>query len=666
MSFAPRPSVGRIPVLGVGPSLEEGRWPAKAVVGEAVPVWATIMREGHDAVGATLVVTAPDGTTTSKPMPCEDFGMSLYRASTIPTTPGDYVFAVEAWSDPVATWRTIADVKLHAGQDIQLVLAEGSAVLERAAEQPGRAAADARLLYGAIAALRDSRLDPEARVAAAMSPKVRALLLRAPLREWVTRSAEYPLRVDRERALVSAWYEMFPRSEGARYDAPTKAWVSGTFATAARRLPVIARMGFDIVYLTPIHPIGTSFRKGRNNSLEATPGDPGSPYAIGSPEGGHDAIHPELGTMADFVGFVAKAKKSGLEVGLDFALQCSPDHPWVTEHPEWFGVRADGSIAYAENPPKKYQDIYPLNFDRDPEGLYVAIREVLEVWIRAGVTAFRVDNPHTKPLTFWERLLGDVRASHPDVIFLSEAFTLPAMMHALAKIGFHQSYTYFTWRPTAAEMGEYLTELAGASSYFMRPSFWPTTHDILTPDMQSGGAPIFAARAVVAATGSPSWGIYSGYELVENVARPGVEEQIDNEKYEYKPREWARARRLGIARLLTTLNETRRAHPALQRMRGLTVHPTDNPAILCFSRYVSAEESPTGHADAVIVAVSFDAFHEQATTVTFDPAAIGLTIGRPFAVEDALTGQTYEWGDAFYVKLGPKTSMAHVAAVRLA
>ena len=653
-------------MLGVGPSLEEGRWPAKAVVGEAVPVWATIIREGHDAVGATLVVTAPDGTTTSKPMPCEDFGLSLYRASTIPATAGDYAFAVEAWSDPVTTWRAVADVKLHAGQDIQLVLAEGVAVLERAAEQPGRLAADARVLYGAIAALRDDRLDPEARVTTAMSAKVRGVLERAPLREWVTRSAEYPLRVERERALVSAWYEMFPRSEGARYDAPSKAWVSGTFATAARRLPAIARMGFDIVYLTPIHPIGTSFRKGRNNSLDAAPGDPGSPYAIGSPEGGHDAIHPELGTMADFLAFVAKAGKLGLEVGLDFALQCSPDHPWVAEHPEWFGVRADGSIAYAENPPKKYQDIYPLNFDRDPEGLYVAIREVLEFWIRAGVTAFRVDNPHTKPLTFWERLLADVRASHPDVIFLSEAFTLPAMMHTLAKIGFHQSYTYFTWRPTAAEMGEYLTELSGASSFYMRPNFWPTTHDILTPDMQSGGAPIFAARAVVAATGSPSWGIYSGYELVENVARPGVEEQIDNEKYEYKPREWARSRRLGIAGLLTALNETRRAHPALQRMRGLTVHPTDNPAILCFSRHVSAEESPTGDADAVIVAVSFDPFHEQATTVTFDRAAIGLTGGRSFAVEDALTGQTYEWGDAFYVKLGPATSMAHVAAVRLA
>lgn len=665
MASAQQPSIGRIPIVGVGPSLEEGRWPAKAVVGEAVPIWATIAREGRDAVGATLVVTGPDGVVVSSPMPCADFGLSLYRASTIPAAPGDYVFAVEAWSDPVTTWLEVAEVKLHAGQDIQLVLSEGVAVLERAAEEVHRTPAQARLLSGAIAALRDDRLDPEARLAAAMSEKVRALLARAPLREWVTRSADYPLRVDRERALVSAWYEMFPRSEGARYDPATKAWTSGTFATAAKRLPAIARMGFDIVYLTPVHPIGTSFRKGRNNSLDALPGDPGSPYAIGSPDGGHDAIHPELGTMADFLAFVGKAKRSGLEVGLDLALQCSPDHPWVTDHPEWFGVRADGSIAYAENPPKKYQDIYPLNFDHDPEGIYAAIRAVLQVWIDAGVTAFRVDNPHTKPLPFWERLLADVRTSHPDVIFLSEAFTVPAMMHNLAKIGFHQSYTYFTWRPTATEMGEYLTELAGPSSYFMRPNFWPTTHDILTPDMQSGGVPIFAARAIVAATGSPSWGIYSGYELVENVARPGVEEQIDNEKYEFKPREWARARRLGISALLTALNETRRAHPSLRRMRGLIVHPTDNAAILCFSRYVSAAESPTGEADAIIVTVSFDPHAEQATTVSFDPVAIGLPEGSVFTVDDALSGDSYHWGESFYVKHGPSTVMAHVAAVRL-
>ena len=457
---------------------------------------------------------------------------------------------------------------------------------------------------------------------------------------------------------------MFPRSEGAKQDKKTKAWTSGTFATAAKRIPAIANMGFDVLYLTPIHPIGTTFRKGRNNSLDAKPGDPGSPYAIGAAAGGHDAIHPELGTMDDFRAFVATAKKAGMEVALDLALQCSPDHPWVTEHPEWFTQRADGSIAYAENPPKKYQDIYPLKFDNDPEGIFAEIRRVLQVWIDAGVTAFRVDNPHTKPLTFWERLLTDVRNDHPDVLFLAEAFTLPAMMHTLAKIGFHQSYTYFTWRPTAEEMGEYLEEVSGEASYYMRPNFWPTTHDILTPDMQSGGKPQFAARAILAATGSPSWGIYSGYELVENVARPGAEEQIDNEKYEYKPRSWAHAKKHGIADLLTTLNDVRRKHPALQRLRGLTVHPTNNPAVLCFSRYVSAEESPTGKADAVIVAVSFDPAKTQEATISLDPTVFGLDEDARISVDDAITGKTFTWDPEFYVKLSP-TTMAHVAGVKL-
>jgi len=663
MTPAPRPAIGRIPVLDVGPSIEEGRWPAKAVVGEAVPVTATIFREGHDAVGATLVVTGPDGQARSLPMPLEDFGTSLYRRSFVPDTTGEYSFVVEAWADPVGTWNAAAEIKLHAGQDTHLVLAEGVAVLQRAIDEVDRPEPDQVVLRGAVAALTRSKLDPEARRAAAMSPAVREVLTRSPLRDWVTASRPYPLRVDRARALYSAWYEMFPRSEGATYDAETKTWRSGTFATAAKRLPGIARMGFDIVYLTPIHPIGTTFRKGRNNSLKAAPGDPGSPYAIGSAEGGHDAIHPDLGTMDDFRAFVAKARKAKLEVALDLALQCSPDHPWVAEHPEWFGVRADGSIAYAENPPKKYQDIYPLSFDRDPEGLYAAIRDLLQVWIDAGVTAFRVDNPHTKPLDFWERLLADVRERHPEVIFLSEAFTRPAIMHTLAKIGFHQSYTYFTWRQTAEELGEYLEEVSDESSFYMRPNFWPTTHDILTPDMQAGGAPIFASRAVLAATGSPSWGIYSGYEFVENVARPGVEEQIDNEKYEYKPRPWRRARKLGIAPLLTRLNAIRREHPALQRLRGLTLHRVDNPAILCYSRRVPADESPTGVADTVIVVASLDASHDQEATVTLDLEALGFEADAHVAVVDELTGSEYVWGSSFYVRLGPASTMAHVAAV---
>src|SRR5665648_1284211 len=333
------------------------------------------------------------------------------------------------------------------------------------------------------------------------------------------------------------------------------------------------------------------------------------PVAYGEPgsaHGGHDAIHAELGTFAAFDAFVARARALGPEVALDLALQCSPDHPWVTTHPEWFSTRVDGSVAYAENPPKKYQDIYPLNFDNDPEGIYTEIRRVLQVWIDHGVTAFRVDNPHTKPLPFWERMLADVAAGHPEVIFLAESFTKPAMMHTLARIGFHQSYTYFTWRTTKEELAEYLSEISGEDAAYMRPSFWPTTHDILSPYMQHGGTAAFAVRAVLAATGSPTWGVYSGYELVENVARPGVEEQIDNEKYEFKPRDWAAADAIGISRLISRLNAIRREHPALQRLRGLTVHPTTDDAILCFSRRVSAAQSPDGTEDTVIVVVNTD------------------------------------------------------------
>ncbi|WP_297083965.1 maltotransferase domain-containing protein, partial [uncultured Demequina sp.] len=487
MAFPGELSIGRIPVVGVGPSLEEGRWAARAVVGEAVPIWATIFREGHDSEGATVVVTRPDGKRDVIPMPCKDWGNSLYEAIFIPKLEGHHTFRVEAWSDPYATWAHAAEVKVRAGVDVQLMLDEGVRVLTEAVRKVRRKAARKELLEAAIASLQDTDLAPEARLAPAIDDGVRTELTERPLRAWVSPSREYPLLIQREKALVSAWYEIFPRSIGARRDRATGEWRSGTFTTASKRLPEISEMGFDVVYLTPIHPIGDTHRKGRNNSLQTEPGDPGSPYAIGAAEGGHDAIHPELGTMRQFKNFVKKAHEHGLEVALDLALQCSPDHPWVTEHPEWFTTRADGTIAYAENPPKKYQDIYPLNFDNDPEGIYQAIRDVLQVWIDAGVTLFRVDNPHTKPLTFWERLLTDIARTHPEVIFLSEAFTRPAMMHTLARIGFHQSYTYFTWRQSAEEMGEYLEEVSGKGSFYMRPNFWPTTHDILTPDVQAGG-----------------------------------------------------------------------------------------------------------------------------------------------------------------------------------
>lgn len=659
--------IGRIPVLDVAPVAEEGRFPAKAVVGEAVPIQATVFREGHDAFGATAVLVRPDGEVHQRVRMTEVLkGLDRYEARVVPDATGAWSFRVEGWSDPYGTWAHDAGIKVPAGIDAELMLTEGARVLTRAAERTGADAMpeqDAVVLQDAAAALRDRERPADERLGVALSDAVRDALTRTPLRDLVSPSADYPLVVHRQLALAGSWYELFPRSHGAHVDPETGRWVSGTLRTAAEQLPRIASMGFDVVYLTPIHPIGTTFRKGRNNTLVAEPGDPGSPYAIGSAAGGHDAIEPSLGTFDDFDAFVASARGLGLEVALDLALQCSPDHPWVREHPEWFTTRADGSIAYAENPPKKYQDIYPLNFDNDPEGIYAEIHRVVELWISHGVTAFRVDNPHTKPLRFWERLLAEVARDHPDVIFLAEAFTRPAMMLALAKVGFHQSYTYFSWRNTKEELEEYIATVAGPDGAWMRPSFWPTTHDILPPYLQATGLGGFAVRAVLAATGSPTWGIYSGYELVEHIPRPGVEEQIDNEKYEFRPRDWSQADRYGIALLIGRLNAVRRAHPALQQLRDVRVHPTTDDALVCFSRHISAEDSPTGVTDTVVVVVNLDPFHPREGMVLLDLEALGLPALGPVRAHDLLTDATFWWGPEAFVRLDPTVSCAHVVHV---
>jgi starch synthase (maltosyl-transferring) len=656
--------------VDVSPVAEAGRWPAKATVGEAVPIRATVFREGHDACAATAVLVGPDGTDRARATMVDIApGLDRYEAHLVPDEAGAWGFRVEGWSDPFGTWAHDAPLKVGAGVDVELVLEEGARLLARAADRTADDAgapvpeADARVLRDAATALRDDSRPAEARLAAGLSAEVRAALAAHPVRDLVSPSPTYPLVVDRPLALAGAWYEIFPRSIGATYDDATGTWTTGTLRTAAEDLPRIAGLGFDVVYLTPIHPIGTTHRKGRNNTLDAKPGDPGSPYAIGSPDGGHDAIDPALGTFEDFDAFVAAARAEGLEVALDLALQCSPDHPWVAEHPEWFTTRLDGTIAYAENPPKKYQDIYPLNFDNDPEGIAREIRRVLQVWIDHGVTAFRVDNPHTKPLSFWQWLLADVRAAHPDVVFLSEAFTRPAMMLNLARVGFHQSYTYFTWRNTKEEVAEYLAEVSGEQGSWMRPSFWPTTHDILTPYMQTGGTAGFAVRAVLAALGSPTWGIYSGYELVEDVPRPGVEEQIDNEKYEFKPRDWAAAEPLGIARLLRSLNEIRRAHPALRQLRNLTVHPTSDPSLVAFSRHLPADLSPTGRADTVLVVVNLDPRSAHDGVVELDLPALGLEPDARFVAHDVLSQEVYAWDARPWVRLDPYSRVAHVIQV---
>jgi starch synthase (maltosyl-transferring) len=435
--------------------------------------------------------------------------------------------------------------------------------------------------------------------------------------------------------------------------------VHGTFATAARRLPAIAEMGFDIVYLPPIHPIGRVNRKGRNNALVAEPDDVGVPWAIGSDEGGHDAVHPQLGTIDDFDEFVRRTRELGMEVALDLALQCAPDHPWVEKHREWFTERPDGTIAYAENPPKKYQDIYPVNFDRDPEGIRDEVLRVIRHWVSHGVTVFRVDNPHTKPVNFWQWLIAAVHDEHPDVLFLAEAFTRPAMMHGLAKVGFTQSYTYFTWRTGKQELTDYALELRDSMDH-MRPNFWPNTPDILHEELQLGGPPMFKIRAVLASMLSPSWGIYSGYELYEHQPRhEGSEEYLDSEKYQLRPRDWATAEREGrtLTPFLTRLNLVRRANPALHQMRDLTFHQIDNDQVICWSK----RDPQTGN--TVLVVCTLDSHQVQWGNTTLDMAALGLDWLARFRAHDEITGLDFEWGQTNAVRLDPFHEPAHIFTI---
>jgi starch synthase (maltosyl-transferring) len=670
--------IGRIPILDVQPVLPPESVPARAVAGETFLVTATVFREGHEMLGAAVILTDPDGTESGLLRMRELApGTDRYGAEVTPGREGSWQFRVEAWGDPIARWQHDAGIKVPIGQDVELMLTEGALLMERAAGAipapkalPPDAARQARAarkaLTGAARLLADEDLLPLERLAAGTSDQVAAALTAYPLRDLLTGTDEFPLIVHRRRALYGAWYEFFPRSEGAEVD-PTgrRRPKSGTLRTAARRLPAIADMGFDVVYLPPVHPIGTTARKGQNNALQAGSGDPGSPWAIGSPEGGHDAIHPDLGTMADFDAFVARAEKLGLEVAMDLALQASPDHPWVSKHPAWFTTRADGSIAYAENPPKRYQDIYPLNFDNDPDGIYAEVNRLVRHWMEHGIRIFRVDNPHTKPLPFWQWLLADIARTDPDVVFLAEAFTRPAMMHALARIGFHQSYTYFTWRNTAAELTEYLRELAGPAAAYMRPNFFVNTPDILCGYLQHAGPAAFRVRAVLAAMLTPSWGVYSGYELGENVPLvPGSEEYLDSEKYQYRPRDWDRAAELGvtIAPFLTRLNEIRRAHPALRWLRNLRFHYSDQPDVLCFSKRTSSQQE--GHPDAILVVVNLDPQHPREATVWLDGDALGADPGAGLTVTDELSGESYRWGQGNYVRLDPAVAPAHIFTVQ--
>lgn len=647
--ISPRRSARHI-IEAVSPSIECGRYAVKRVVGEPCIVEADIFRDGHDIIRAAVQWRRKhDGQFAEAPMQFVD--NDRWRGAFSLTEHGRYVFTITAWTDTYATWATDFAKKAAAGRDVTSDLQEGIAILHRSAAV---ISGDDRDLVIATANQFRAFGQTDAAQAAALannSALIELLARRGERTEATTCDSSFEVIADRPKALFSSWYEMFPRSQGSTPGKPA------TLREAEQRLPAIRAMGFDVLYLPPVHPIGLTNRKGSGNSLVADASSPGSPWAIGNRTGGHKALEPALGSVSDFDHFVQAARDNRLEVALDFAIQCSPDHPWVKEHPEWFNHRPDGSIKYAENPPKEYQDIYPVNFGTTGrDQLYDELRSTVEFWISHGVHIFRVDNPHTKPVRFWEWLISNIQAEHPDTIFLAEAFTRPKMMKVLAKAGFSQSYTYFTWRNTKSEFIEYMAELTSLpmSDYF-RPNFFTNTPDILAGVLQHGGAAAFRLRAVLAATLSPSWGIYSGYELCENENVPGSEEYKDSEKYEIKVRDWDAAG--NIKNFITLLNDIRRGNPSLQRLVNLEFLPADNDQILFYGKSGSEDNS------ILLIAVNLDPSHPQECTVTVPPGFVGTIPGARYEVTDLLTGAVYNWGQNNYVRLDPAIVPAHILHV---
>ena len=651
---------GRLAVEDVRPEISGRAYPSKAVVGELVPVSASVWREGHDKIAATLTITGPSSSSiAAQPlrftMQPDSNNQDVVHAFFIPDAQGTWTFRVDAWSDPIATWKHAVITKIEAGQcasELANDLEHGAQLFEKAAAgipEPTKA----RALLAVATELRST--EPlRTRVAPALSVEVTGILEDYPLRELLTRGHEHSVAVERREALVNSWYELFPRSTGGWDDHGRPK--HGTFATTAAALDRVAAMGFDTVYFPPIHPIGEVNRKGRNNTLSPEPGDVGSPWAIGSADGGHDATHPELGTIEEFEALLAHARELGLEIALDLALQAAPDHPWATTNQEFFTVLADGTIAYAENPPKKYQDIYPLNFDNNPAAIYAELLRVVMFWVQRGVTVFRVDNPHTKPTNFWQWLITKVHMTNPEVIFLAEAFTRPARLYGLAKVGFSQSYTYFTWKTSKHELIQFATEIA-AMADVCRPNLFVNTPDILHESLQYGGRAMFAIRAALAATMSPVWGVYSGYELYEHQAvHHGSEEYLDSEKYELRPRDFAGALVRGdsLEPYLALLNQIRREHPALQQLRQITFHYTANDKIVAYTKV----DPVTG--DAVLVVINIDSSFAQETTVELNMAAIGLEDHAQFVAHDLITGQDFPWSQRTFVRLDPNKDVAHI------
>ena len=675
---------GRINVMDITPAEERGIFPARVELGEPFEMTAQVFIEGRTKVGATAIVRNPRGKQTlRRPMTCVNPGLDRWVVTlkcgehsdlkpwedgyaAVKRQLGEWTVTIEGWEDTYISWLHDARIKIEVGDDTQNALDSGAELLARWAgsEDSALSAADRRTLLKAAETMADTSLSDKDRLAAGDNTTIAALHQTHPLRDGISPSQPQRFKVERPKSSFAAWYQFFPRSEGAYVDQRTGTIVQGTLKTALAGLDRAKAEGFDIVYLPPIFPIGVTNRKGRNNSLVAGPNDPGSPFGIGSELGGHDTVDPLLGTMDDFKAFTARAHELGLEIALDFALQCSPDHPWVKQHPNWFRHKPDGTIAFAENPPKKYQDIYPIDFNADMPGIEKEVERIMNVWIAAGVTIFRIDNPHTKPVRFWQDVIAAVTKKHPEILFLAEAFTRPGMMRALSYVGFTQSHCYFPWRNTKEELEEYLPVTNGDDGYYQHNTFWPTTPDILTAYVRDNGIAGHCVRAVLAAMGSPSWGIYNGYELIENRQRPGFEEQIDNEKYEVKVRDWSKAGTYGVAEMLTALNGIRRKHPATRSYHNLTVLGSSDPGILAFARHTPAELTDTGQADTLIVVVNLDGHNAHQAMIHIDLKELGLPDDRPLNVRDELTGREFQWGWDNYVSLAPWADVAHILTVQ--
>ncbi|MFY9303962.1 MAG: maltotransferase domain-containing protein [Rhodoluna sp.] len=656
-------AIGRIRIADLKPEVDGGLFPAKAYQGEVIPFGATVFREGHDAVGAELILVSPSGKTTKKRLEENFSGSDFFETRVQIDEIGTWSYQVLGFGDDFATWHHNATVKIAIAQDTDLVILEALSLFSNASKEKNRSKHSLALIKQLILIFEDVSISAKAKLAAVDKPEMLSMFKLEPVRSLETLSASREVLAERKLAGCGSWYEFFPRSEGASKNADGSI-TSGNFSTATKSLQRVKNMGFEVLYLPPIHPIGSAFKKGANNSLTALDSDPGSPWAIGSQAGGHDVIHPDLGNEKDFAAFVKAANKLSIEIAMDFALQASPDHPWVKKHPEWFTTRADGSIAYAENPPKKYQDIYPINFDNDPEGIYQESLRILLKWIGLGVKIFRVDNPHTKPVNFWQRLIAEVNLKDPEVIFLAEAFTRPAIMHTLGKAGFQQSYTYFTWRNTKQELESYLSELSFQTDSFFRPNLWVTTPDILTPYLQYGGPAAHRIRAALAATMAPSFGVYAGYELYEAVARPGVDEHIDSEKYQYKIRDFQAAEKNGksLAPYLKKLNEIRASQPALGQLRNVSIHYSDDSEILVFAKHLEAEFAG-GKPNTVIVVANLDPHAARETNIHLELWKLGLEDHSPFKVRDLITGVEFTWGKSNFVRLDSFSEPVHILEV---